>query len=87
MQIHPPFSHACRCVLWDRPGSQLRNDLEIDKSVRGKRKLIHLSTTNDSLAAIGLSSDAKQNWISQTVSSLDRQCGLTINKHTPFFCV
>lgn len=39
--------------------------------MRGKMKLIHLNTKNDSLAGIGLSSDTKQNWISQAVSSLD----------------
>lgn len=39
-------------------------------------KPIHLNTTNDSLAGVGLSSDTKQNWISQTVSSLDSQYGL-----------
>ena len=39
-------------------------------------ELIHLNATNGSLVGIGLSSDTKQNWFSQTVSSLDRQYGL-----------
>lgn len=70
---------SLRSALWsacvfvcDWSGSQLRNDLEIDKAARGKMKLIHLNTTMTLLLELAYPLiPSKIGFL--TVSSLDRQ--------------
>lgn len=45
LKVVPDWSHG-----------QWRNNLEMDKALRGKMRLIHLNATNDSVGEIGLSS-------------------------------